>query len=43
MIIADNWTIIHGVIFASEILSYIFAVRNEKSEDDDDNLAPASA
>jgi len=38
----DWWTLAHGILFAGGILSYIFAYRSEKDEDDDEEQPEAN-
>ena len=35
MTLVDLWTIAHGILFAGGILSYIFAYKRDKDEEDD--------
>ena len=36
MIMIDWWTLAHAILFVGTVLCYIFAYRNEKDEDRDD-------
>jgi len=43
MIMVDIWTIVHAVLFAAGLLSYIFAYKRDKDEQSDSRLAEGNA
>jgi len=43
MIMSDRWTLLHAVIFAGEVLSYIFAYRRDKDEEDNNGKLASKA